>query len=185
MDEFFRENVAAHEAMDCFDVLQSAKNFAKKTALHMLSTSLTEKAETAEKQTYWILRFLRYSRMLKFPPGWREKAYKAVPQLRSCHGPDGSAERRKAHDFLMDAIQKTCEERLDCIKRLALPVHVRRERNDRIRKRMQQWAPKRKFVGIALVHHNSVDSQPSQVAAGLVEHWAPVFTARPVDEDLL
>ena len=50
---------------------------------------------------------------------------------------------------------------------------------------MQQWAPKRKFVGIALVHHRSIETVPSQVAAGLVEHWAPVFTARPVDEELL
>ena len=93
----------------------------------MLSTSLTEQADTAEKQTYWILRFLRYSRMNKFPPGWREQAYKLILELRECHGPDGSIERRKAHDFLLDAIQRTCEERLNCIKRLALPAHVRRD----------------------------------------------------------
>ena len=123
--------------------------------------------------------------MQKFPPGWREKAYRAVPELRACHGPDGSVERLKAHDLLLSAIQRTCEERLDCIRRLALPAHVRRERNDQIRKRMQQWAPKRKFVGIALVHHRSIETAPSQVAAGLVEHWAPVFSARPVDEELL
>ena len=50
---------------------------------------------------------------------------------------------------------------------------------------MQQWAPKRKFVGIALVHHDSVETQPSQIADKLVEHWKPVFSARPVIEELL
>ena len=62
MEEFFRENAAAHENMDSFDALRSAKNYAKKVALHLLTVSLNEKADTAEKRTYWILRFLRYSR---------------------------------------------------------------------------------------------------------------------------
>ena len=50
---------------------------------------------------------------------------------------------------------------------------------------MQQWAPKRKFVGIALAHHNSLATQPEDVAYGLADHWAPVFSARPIDQNML
>ena len=50
---------------------------------------------------------------------------------------------------------------------------------------MRQWAPKRKFVGISLMHDGAANAEPQYVAGKLAQHWQPVFSAKDVDQDLL
>ena len=125
--------------------------------------------------------------------GFTNPFHPDIATLGSHYAPLGAALARiqphshranQLHRLLQDELQADLTAQLNSLSSSQLPQDIFTHRRQQLWTWAARWAPSRRRIGLTGLRIQDVTFKaPQDVSCALCSHWAPVFTATPVDLD--